>query len=85
MKTYKAGKVKGVPADVQPAGADHTAGNKQAGAEKLPDVDSPEQIPHETIAERAWSIWMSKGCLPGQDEMNWYQAERELMTEQNKG
>ena len=85
MKTYKAGKGKAAPVDVQTAWADHTARSKQAGAESLPDVDSPEQIPHETIAERAWSIWMSKGCLPGQDEMNWYQAERELVTERSKG
>lgn len=35
-------------------------------------------ITHEMIAQRAWEIWMSKGCPLGQDKTNWYQAELEL-------
>ena len=42
--------------------------------------DSSSQcITHEQIARRAWSIWRSKGCVSGQDEMNWCQAESELL------
>lgn len=50
-------------------------------ASKTSTPVTPQQQPvitHEMIALRAWSIWKSKGCKPGQDEMNWYQAELEL-------
>ena len=33
---------------------------------------------YEQIAQRAQEIWMKKGCLPGQDEQNWLEAERQL-------
>lgn len=42
------------------------------------------EITHEMIAQRAWSIWMSRGCKPGQEEMNWHQAELELKSTINK-
>lgn len=79
MKTQKVGKAKGVPVD-----AKEKTGKTQAAARNITRVDSPEQVTHETITERAWSIWMSTGCLTGQDETNWYQAERELRMERGK-
>ncbi len=36
---------------------------------------------YEQIAKRAQEIWMKKGCLPGQDEQNWLEAERQLKAE----
>ena len=41
------------------------------------------QITYDKIAQRAWSIWMSGGCKPGQDDMNWHQAELELRNARN--
>jgi len=36
---------------------------------------------YEQIAQRAREIWKKKGCLPGQDEQNWLEAERQLKAE----
>ncbi len=36
---------------------------------------------YEQIAQRAKEIWTKKGCLPGQDEQNWLEAERQLKAE----
>ncbi len=42
------------------------------------------QITHDMIALHAWSIWMAKGRVAGQDEMNWHLAELELRVAKNK-
>jgi len=39
------------------------------------------KISHEQVALRAREIWMKRGCLPGQDEQNWLEAERQLKAE----
>jgi len=36
---------------------------------------------HEQIAERARTIWLEQGCLAGQDEQNWHDAEAQLKAE----
>ena len=36
---------------------------------------------YDQIAQRAKEIWTKKGCLPGQDEQNWLEAERQLKAE----
>jgi hypothetical protein len=36
---------------------------------------------YEQVAQRAAEIWKKKGCLPGQDEQNWLEAERQLKAE----
>ncbi|NLH40361.1 MAG: DUF2934 domain-containing protein [Planctomycetes bacterium] len=36
---------------------------------------------YEQIAQRAQEIWKKKGCLPGQDEQNWLEAEKQLKAE----
>ena len=38
-------------------------------------------LTHERIAERAWTIWQSRGCRPDEDERNWHEAETQLRTE----
>jgi hypothetical protein len=38
-------------------------------------------LAYEQIAQRAEEIWIKKGRLPGQDEQNWLEAERQLMAE----
>ena len=35
----------------------------------------------EQIEERARMIWMQRGCIPGEDERNWNEAETQLRAE----
>jgi hypothetical protein len=39
----------------------------------------PPMLEHQ-IRERAYFIWIAKGCPQGQDEQNWIAAEHELRT-----
>ena len=34
-------------------------------------------VTHNDIARRAYEIYVEKGCLQGQSEQNWQQAEQE--------
>ena len=34
-------------------------------------------VTHNDIAKRAYEIYVENGCLPGQSEQNWQQAEQE--------
>jgi hypothetical protein len=43
--------------------------------------ESPVRLTHEQIKERAKLIWEQRGCLPGEDERNWYEAETQLKRE----
>jgi hypothetical protein len=36
------------------------------------------QLNHEEIAQRAYEIWQSRGCPPGDGSENWRAAEEEL-------
>jgi hypothetical protein len=39
----------------------------------------PSSLPTEAeIAERAYVIWLERGCQEGTHEQNWLEAEREL-------
>ena len=84
MKAKKTGKAKVVPVSVTPAELKMKGKKTHAQARGLVSVDSPTEITQEMIGQRAWSIWMSKGCISGQDEMNWYQAEMELDIKQRR-
>jgi hypothetical protein len=42
------------------------------------------QIPgHSQIAERAFELWISRGCPEGSPEHDWHQAEEELRAATN--
>lgn len=41
----------------------------------------PPMLTQELIADRAKKIWQDRGCVPGFDEQNWHEAERQLKTE----
>lgn len=41
------------------------------------------QPTHEQIALRAQHIWRQKGCLWGQEDQNWLEAETQLIAELN--
>ncbi|MCF7975046.1 MAG: DUF2934 domain-containing protein [Phycisphaerae bacterium] len=55
-----------------------TAKAKKAPRKSSKKVATPS---YDVIAERAWSIWMDKGCQPGQDEQNWLEAVAQLESE----
>ena len=37
---------------------------------------------YEQISERAREIWNERGCLPGEDERNWLEAENQLLSQE---
>lgn len=38
-------------------------------------------VNQEEIAKRAYEKWLRGGCQHGQDQKDWFEAERELWTE----
>jgi hypothetical protein len=48
---------------------------------KASQTNTATELKHEIIAERAWNIWQNRGCIPGEDERNWYEAENQLRAE----
>ncbi len=49
----------------------------------LPGKATPAavRLSHQQIAERAKSLWLASGCLPGREEQNWLEAEAQLKAE----
>jgi hypothetical protein len=40
----------------------------------------PDTVPSDTkIRRRAYELYESRGCEPGQDEQDWLRAEKELL------
>ncbi|MBN2132628.1 MAG: DUF2934 domain-containing protein [Sedimentisphaerales bacterium] len=56
------------------------AGKRREGSPGVKAV-SPRTPTREQIAERAEAIWRQRGCVPGEDEQNWYEAEAQLRRE----
>lgn len=42
---------------------------------------SKQKLTHEQIAERAKLIWQNRGCISGEDDRNWHEAESQLRKE----
>jgi hypothetical protein len=40
--------------------------------------DAPAQPTEAEIADRAYQLWMERGCPEGTDQQDWLEAEREL-------
>jgi Protein of unknown function (DUF2934) len=41
---------------------------------------TPDAVPSDSkIRERAYKLYETRGCEPGQDEQDWLRAERELL------
>ena len=55
-------------------------GKGRQGSAGVKAASSPTPT-HEQIAERAEAIWRQRGCVPGKDEQNWYEAEAQLRRE----
>ena len=45
--------------------------------EETPVPVTHTAVTHDDIARRAYEIYLEKGCLQGQSEQNWQQAEQE--------
>jgi hypothetical protein len=41
-------------------------------------------VPHEKIAMRAYEKWCKRGCPPGTEKQDWFEAEAELRAEYSK-
>ncbi len=54
---------------------------KRAQSTRAHKRESPVRLTHEQIEERAKLIWKQRGCVPGEDERNWYEAETQLKRE----
>jgi hypothetical protein len=39
-------------------------------------------LPQDKIRERAYELYESRGREPGQDEQDWFRAEKELLEQQ---
>jgi hypothetical protein len=42
------------------------------------DVDGDHEPTEAEIADRAYHLWVERGCPEGSDQQNWLEAEREL-------
>ena len=56
---------------------------QQAHKTPHPGSVSTAVLTHEEIANRAYEIYVEKGCRQGQSEQNWLQAEQELKNQQH--
>ena len=65
----------------------HTAASRTAGTADRGQASAPQDgatsvgaITREQIAKRAYEIWQQRGHLPGTEQENWLEAERQLAT-----
>jgi hypothetical protein len=56
-------------------------GNKRAQSTHRSGREGSVRLTHEQIEERAKLIWKQRGCTPGEDDRNWYEAETQLKQE----
>jgi hypothetical protein len=54
---------------------DVTTKNSPAKLSMMPNTVPPQ----DRIRERAYELYESRGCQPGQDEQDWLRAESELL------
>jgi hypothetical protein len=62
-------------------GANAEKTRQDASIVKLRPALQPVVLTHDLIAERAWALWQERGCMPGQAEQNWHEAESLLRAE----
>jgi hypothetical protein len=76
-------------ANNKPRSGRRKAGRVNASKASCQGISKPSatnlvQVPmltHEQVAKRAKKIWQDRGCVPGFDEQNWYEAETQLKVE----
>ena len=56
--------------------------HKKPASDPIVNIFKPEKLlTYEQISERAKLIWQNRGCIPGEDERNWNEAESQLKVE----
>jgi hypothetical protein len=63
----------------QAGGATATA-SRRSGAKPRSATTGPK-ITQDQIARRAHELWVKQGCIHGQDQEHWFEAERQLKAE----
>jgi Protein of unknown function (DUF2934) len=53
--------------------------------ERTPSAPSGTAVTHDAIARLAFQKWQKRGCQPGEDQRDWFEAERELKALQPGG
>jgi len=48
---------------------------------RKPTTNGQVELTHDLIAQRAYQIWLSNGCVPGRDDANWQEAVAQLQAE----
>jgi len=72
-------KARTTKADAEPVEIKAVAPTKTPGVIKKAAV----VISLDQVAERAYQLWQSRGCVHGYQEQDWLQAEDELLRESN--
>jgi hypothetical protein len=57
--------------------------SNRAAAERSPS--GPAAVTHDVIAKLAFQKWQKRGCPTGEDQRDWFEAERELKGPQASG
>ena len=56
--------------------------NKDTASAPIINLYKPDKmLTYEQISERAKLIWQQRGCISGEDERNWNEAENQLRIE----
>jgi hypothetical protein len=67
-----------------------TSGRADTKASRVAEQEPAKQtkktvVPtHDQISERAKAIWRERGCVAGEDQSNWFEAERQLQKEMSR-
>ena len=57
------------------------SGTAVATRPSTPKVSGKSTPTQDQIAKRAHEIWVKRGCKPGMDRQNWFEAEAQLRAE----
>jgi ribonuclease I len=54
------------------------AKSKRTAPEPIISATTNAAVPHDAIAQLAFEMWQKHGCSVGEDQRDWFEAEREL-------
>ncbi len=72
------------PAARPPAAAPQPPAGKPQPPQPGAPAGQAAPVPHERVAMRAYEKWCQRGCPPGTDEQDWYEAEAEVRAEMTR-
>jgi phage terminase Nu1 subunit (DNA packaging protein) len=55
-----------------------TSAARPVPVSRKPATRTSRELPWEAVATAAYYRWMSRGCPQGQDQQDWFEAEREV-------